>query len=474
MRKVAVKTAAFITATELEPRNYGKSVVIGGIMDHLCDRLGGANVHVVLVGRLDVARPAAAYQRHVVPKPEAFDQFRAVVQHVILPPLGIHTDQLSLQEAALRSENVSEAIRALLDEIDPDLEIWDTVRVGQYAQSVPPRNGVAYPDDPYTKLPMRPFRRLLYADDLFSERYSAMLRDSETRELVGNPGGEFKKLLPKPLRKLLGDPRVYRPLLRLEKGLVASSEERQPYWFDGTYLVGAAEAARLRARCPGPAIEALPPLLREPPFLSRQPLQGPPVFTFLGGFDYAPNRDGMSWFLEVCREAVLAAIPDVVIQVVGKGTERGLPQAAAWGDRVRFLGWVDDLGEIFSECVALLSPLRTGSGVKIKVLEAFARGLPVVATPAGVLGIEADESTGCLVAATPEDLAASMVAACDPETNTRLSTAARRAWAQTYSPKVVRRQYDKIFGLVGDPLPPEVVLEPAASEAEAGAGDQQW
>ncbi|HET6340392.1 MAG TPA: glycosyltransferase family 4 protein [Polyangiales bacterium] len=467
MRRVAVRTAAFITATELEPRIYGKSVVIGGIMDHLCERLGAERVHLVLVGRPELERPPVAYQRHLVTKPAPLDQVRAVLQHVVLPPLGLARVRLSLQEAALRSNSVEKGIRALLDEIDPDLEIWDTVRVGQYAQSVPRRNGIADPQDPTQKLPTRPFRKLLYADDLFSERYTAMLRDSQTRELSGNPGGEFKKLLPRPLGALLGNPSVYRPLLRLERKLVASSEERQPPWFDATYLVGAGEAARLRERCPGSKVEILPPLLREPHQLHRR-TPSAPVFTFLGGFDYAPNLDGISWFLEVCKDAVLAALPDVRIQVVGAGTERGLPQAAAWGDRVSFLGWVDDLDAVLGNSVALLSPLRTGSGVKIKVLEALARGLPVVATPSGVQGIEADESTGCLVGATPEDLAASMRMAFDPEVNLRLSKAARRAWDHTYSPHVVRAQYDEIFGLSTG------VSVPTAADVEAGAPEQGW
>lgn len=467
MRTVAVRTAAFITATELEPRIYGKSVVIGGIMDHLCDRLGADRVHLVLVGRPEIDRPSVAYQRHLVAKPAPLDQVRAVLQHVVLPPLGVGTDPLSLQEAALRSHGVQASIRALLDQIDPDLEIWDTVRVGQYVPSIPPRNGIIDPEHPSQKFPTRPFRRLLYADDLFSERYSALLRDSETRELSGNPGGEFKKLLPRPLGALLGDPRVYRPLLRLERKLVASSEERQPRWFDATYLVGAGEAARLRERCPGASVQTLPPLLREPRVLHRR-TPNAPVFTFVGGFDYAPNLDGVSWFLEVCKDAVLAALPDVRIQVVGAGTERGVPQAAAWGDRVKFLGWVDDLDDVLANSVALLSALRTGSGIKIKVLEALARGLPVVATPAGVQGIDADESTGCLVGATPEDLAASMKLVCEPDVNQRLSKAARRAWELTYSPDVVRARYDEIFGLRAG------VTVPTATDLEAPAPEHQW
>jgi len=427
-----IRTAAFITATEAEPRKYGKQIVVGGMLDHLCDRLGAENVHLVQVGRLDQKRPNVPYQRHVIAKPKAHSQLCALIRHVVLPRFGVRGDRISLQEAALRSPEIARQLRALLDAIEPDLEVWDTVRLGQYAHAVPPRAGT---------------RRLLYADDLFSERYNAMLRESETRGLGGNPGGEFKKLLPGPLRELLGDPRVYRPLLKIERGLVAEAEERQPHWFDATYLVGPGEAERLRARCPGPWIDSLPPLLREPRRRERHPTRTP-VFTFLGGFDYAPNHDGLGWFLEFCRDAVLSVLPNVQIRVVGSGTERGLPQAAAWGDRVRFSGWVDDLDAVLAQSVALLSPLRTGSGVKIEVLEAMARGLPVVATPAGVEGIDARTTSGCLVAETPEKLARAMRSACDPRTNRWLSIAARRFWNRTYSPRVVRRRYDTIFGLV--------------------------
>ena len=99
------------------------------------------------------------------------------------------------------------------------------------------------------------------------------------------------------------------------------------------------------------------------------------------------------------------------------------------------------------------------SGVKIKVIEALARGLPVVATPAGVQGIEADESTGCLVGATPEDLAASMRLAMDPETNTRLSKAARKAdrrfWVARRSDQVHSRASEAARARLRDG--PEVV-----------------
>jgi glycosyltransferase involved in cell wall biosynthesis len=420
----SIRRAVFITATESEPRRYGKPVVIGGILDHLCDRLGPENVHLVLIGRPELERPAVTYHRHVIPKPAALDQLRSVLEHVVLAG----TMRRSLQEAAVYAPRIASTLRGLLDDIEPDLELWDTVRTGQYAPEMTRRH------------------RLLYADDLFSERYATMLERSDAGSTLENPGGEFQKLLPGPARRVLSSPHVYRPLMRLEGALIAAAEERQPHWFDATYLIGAEETVRLRARCPGPVIGTLPPLLRAPASLARN-YQGEPVFTFIGGFDYAPNIDGITWFLSTCRDAVLQRLPNVLIQVVGTGTERGVKAAAAWGEHVRFLGWVRDLDTVLAPSAALLSPLRMGSGVKIKVLEALARGLPVVATPAGVQGIDASDNNGCLLGATPDALADAMARLCEPQLNAQLSAAARRTWDTTYSADVVGRQYDTIFGL---------------------------
>ncbi len=447
----SVRTAVFITATEPEPRRYGKPVVIGGILDHLCDRLGPENVHLILVGRPEAERPDVPYQRHVLPKPGTVEQATSVLKNVVLPPrlrdeartrlntfnAGKPSHRHPLQEAVLHSGGLVQALSTLLDRIDPDLEVWDTVRMGQYVAGRP-RVGTG-PD-------ARPAHRILYADDLFSERYAAMLTESESGGANGNPGGEFVKLLPGPAKRLLASPRVHRPLLRLERDLVAASENRQPGWFDATYLIAPEETARLQARVPDATIGTLPPLLREPRTLARH-YAGQPEFTFIGGFDYAPNRDGLDWFLSTCRDAVKAELPDVVINVIGSGTEAGLPSAATWGRSVRFLGWVDDLDAVLAGSAALLSPLRTGSGVKIKVLEALARGLPVVATAAGVQGIEGGELSGCLTGESPQELATAMRTAVDPGTNRKLSDAARQAWDARYSPAVVRKRYDQIFHL---------------------------
>ena len=460
-----ISSAVFVTATEPEPRKYGKPVVIGGILDHLCGRLGPDNVHLVLIGRDDVERPAVPYHRHVLTKPGTVEQATSVLANVVLPPrfrpagfgqaAGEHAGgryRHPLQEAVLHSANLGTRIFSVIEEIGADLEVWDTVRMGQYVlergETARDRSALW----PGSTFGHQPKRRILYADDLFSERYDAMLKEDSA---TGNPGGEFAKLLPGPAKKLLANPRVHRPLLRLERDLVAASEVRQPEYFDGTYLISPEETARLAAKVPGATIGTLPPLLREPSGSRVRHYAGAPEFTFIGGFDYAPNRDGLDWFLTTCREAVRRVLPGTVINVVGPGTDAGLPSGEAWGDAVRFLGWVDDLDTVLNSSATLLSPLRTGSGVKIKVLEALARALPVVGTRAGVQGIEGGESSGLLIGETPEELAAAMLRATDPIRNQQLSAAARTAWDTKYSPMVVRRKYDEIFGLIRPVASPE-------------------
>ena len=415
--------AVLITATEPEPRSFGKQVVLGGMLDHLCDRLGPKQVNVILIGRTDVDRPAVPYHLHVIAKPSAAEQLRAVVQRVLRPP---HS---SLQEAALWSDRVLAAIAEKLAEIRADQQIWDTMRTGQYARHLGRK------------------RRVLYADDLFSKRYASMLeRIEKDPSKVADPLGEFGKLLPSAVGRIVGRKFVYRRLLQLEQKMTSRSEDRAPDVFDATFLVNAQESDELFQRTGNPTIGTLLPLLRDTGARERR-WDGTPIFVFLGGLDFAPNRDGLTWFLANFREEVLAAIPDFRLLIVGRDSARPLPEATAWGDHVQTLGWVDDLDGVLSSCAALLSPLRVGSGTKIKVLEALARGLPVVATRAGVLGLSVGRPDGCLVAQSPEQLVDLLAQAADPVVNQGLAAAARASWLRTFAPAVVGPAYDSAFGI---------------------------
>ncbi len=81
------------------------------------------------------------------------------------------------------------------------------------------------------------------------------------------------------------------------------------------------------------------------------------------------------------------------------------------------------------------------------MLEALARGLPVVATPHGVLGLGVGRADGCLVGESPVELAAALAEAADPVANAALSAGARRSWQQQFAPESASLAYDEVFGL---------------------------
>lgn len=423
MSAAPTRSAVLVTASEPEPRTFGKQVVLGGLLDHLLDRLGPELLHVVVLGDPDRERPPVPYHLHVLRRPRASEQLWSVATRVVPPP---HS---SLQEAALWSPRLLSELDALLVTIGADLEIWDTIRTAQYARALPRR------------------RRVLYADDLFSRRYGSILeREREQKTPPSDPLGDFGRLLPGPARRLAGKPWVYRTLLSVEQRLAAAAEDRAPADFDATVLVNPDETAALAERTGSPSVVTLLPLLRTGPERPRH-FGGRADFVFLGSLEFQPNRDALLWFLTTCRDEVLARVPDFRLVLVGRGSDTPLPGAESWGDRVRPLGWVPDLDDVLLSAAALLSPLQTGSGIKIKVLESLARGLPVVATRFGVLGLEVDRASGCLVADDPAGLADALAETVDPAANATLSAAALACWHQRYAPAVAREAYDRVLGL---------------------------
>ncbi len=102
------------------------------------------------------------------------------------------------------------------------------------------------------------------------------------------------------------------------------------------------------------------------------------------GSNTAPNVVGLQWFFDAVWPAVRAACPNATLDVAGT-VGRAFDTAP---DGVRLLGLVDDLDPLYTRAGVVISPLTFGSGLKIKLIEALARGKAIVATPITVEGAE--------------------------------------------------------------------------------------
>lgn len=127
----------------------------------------------------------------------------------------------------------------------------------------------------------------------------------------------------------------------------------------------------------------------DPESAARECGVSPDAFTcvFLGSYDYAPNRRAAS----VIDERIAPTFPEMQFLLVGRD-----PPAVS-GDNVFTPGFVDDLPGTLGLADVALCPLFSGSGTKLKMLDYFAAGLPVVTTPVGVQGLDVEHERNALI-----------------------------------------------------------------------------
>ncbi len=115
---------------------------------------------------------------------------------------------------------------------------------------------------------------------------------------------------------------------------------------------------------------------------------------FVADFTYEPNRDALRFLLDDVMPSVWERLPQAHLTLVG----RGLEEQPSQDHRVRALGFVDDLAAAYAQASCAVVPLRHGGGSPLKLIEALAYGLPVVATPRAVAGLDAHDGVDCLIA----------------------------------------------------------------------------
>jgi glycosyltransferase involved in cell wall biosynthesis len=122
-----------------------------------------------------------------------------------------------------------------------------------------------------------------------------------------------------------------------------------------------------------------------PPPSRRFSASTPLRMVFLGNVDSQPNSDAIHFFVSEVLPPLFEKLPDATLDLIGTGTP--VPLDMRLGSRVRFRGFVPDLGAALAQYDLLVAPLRFGGGTKLQVLDAMAQGLPIVTTAVGAEGL---------------------------------------------------------------------------------------
>ena len=127
---------------------------------------------------------------------------------------------------------------------------------------------------------------------------------------------------------------------------------------------------------------------------------------FIGNLAHRPNSDGVLYFLREVLPLVRQTLPDIELDIVGDQPE----EISAYADaRVRVHGYVPDVGAFWRTRRVFVAPLRYGAGVKGKIGEALAHGLPCVTTTVGAEGMGLQHEESAMIADTAAAFAAAVV-----------------------------------------------------------------
>lgn len=157
-----------------------------------------------------------------------------------------------------------------------------------------------------------------------------------------------------------------------------------------------------------------------------------PTLYHLGSMEWLPNRDGLAWFIKEVWPQVLANVPKAQLHIAGRNLNTNDPEFAGAG--ISNHGEIQNASEFIKKYSICIVPIWSGSGLRIKTLEAMAAGRVVVTTQIGADGIEAINKKHWFIAENSVEFANCITEVLkNPETGNLVATEARQFIANHYA-----------------------------------------
>jgi glycosyltransferase involved in cell wall biosynthesis len=191
--------------------------------------------------------------------------------------------------------------------------------------------------------------------------------------------------------------RQARALQSFERGLLARAAE--------SWMVSEPDLEGARALYPKAKLRYVPNVVDVAAITPVPEYKGQPRAVFVASFTYKPNLGGLRFLLEEVMPLVWSELPDAQLALVGGG----LQQPPSDDPRVEARGFVTNLRDAYADATCAVVPLLQGGGTPLKLIEALAYGLPVIATPRAAAGLRLRDGEHCLIAGDAQTFAAALV-----------------------------------------------------------------
>ena len=180
-------------------------------------------------------------------------------------------------------------------------------------------------------------------------------------------------------------------------------------------------------------------------FIPSEAPTDPCTLLFVGVMNYFPNTDGVTYFVREVLPAIRAVHPDVRLKIVGMNPPEAVKLLGA--GHIEVTGVVDDPRPYLDSSTVVIVPLRVGGGTRFKIVEAMAKGKPIVSTRIGAEGIEVSHDRELLLADDADSFAREVGRLLtDPELAKRLGRAGRQLAEQRYSWESALTRLEAFYG----------------------------
>lgn len=186
-----------------------------------------------------------------------------------------------------------------------------------------------------------------------------------------------------------------------------------------------------------------------------------PKLLFTGTFRFFGNVDAVLYFCERILGGIRNEFPNVKLDVVGIDPPKVVVRLASENIFVKGYLSIEEYRDNLANCAVFVAPLRSGSGTKMKILEAMAMGKAVVTTSIGIEGIEAEPGKEVMIADDPEDFAEKVIELLsNPQLRDQIGARARKLVESKHDWKPIAKKLSEIY---------ENVVENAVGYSKTGS-----
>ena len=168
--------------------------------------------------------------------------------------------------------------------------------------------------------------------------------------------------------------------------------------------------------------------------------------TFLGGLHWPPNAEGVLWFAREVWPQIVGEMPDAVLTIIGKAPPDSLQAAGAPIPNLDVTGYVVDVTDYLAETAVFIVPLHAGGGMRVKIIDAWSWGLPIVSTTIGAEGVKYADGENLLIGDSANEFAAAVLRLLrSPDLADGIARTGRQTAETDYEWRKIYKAWDQVY-----------------------------